>query len=76
METHLTMKPTLIASELKIFQKKSNKFIGNKNIITNICRIQAFDSIICGYIRIGLIGFMLKSKSSLNYTNLFCPNEH
>ena len=76
MGMHLTMKPTLIASELKIFQKKSKKFIGNKNIIINICRIQAFDSMICGYIRIVLIDFMLKSKSLLDYTNLFCPNEH
>ena len=76
MGTHLTMKPTLIASGLKIFQKKSKKFIGSKNIITNICSIQAFNSMICGYIRIELIGFMLKSKSLLDFTNLFCLNEH
>ena len=31
---------------------------------------------ICGYIRIELIGFMLKSKSLLDFTNLFCLNEH
>ena len=33
-------------------------FIGNKNIITNIFRIQAYDSIICGYFCIGFINFM------------------
>ena len=29
--------------------KEIRKFIGNKSIITNIYRIQAYDSIICGY---------------------------
>ena len=40
--------------------KKIRKFIENKNIIINIYRIQAYDSIICGYFCIGVIGFMLK----------------
>ena len=39
-------------------------------------RIQANDSIICGYIFIGLIDLMLKEKSLLGYTNLFSPNEY
>ena len=30
----------------------------------------------CGYFCIGFIDFMLKSKSSLEYTNLFSPNEY
>ena len=55
--------------------KEIKKFIGNKNIITNIYRIQAYDSIMCGYFLIGFIDFMLKSKSLLEYTNLFCPND-
>ena len=29
--------------------KEIKKFIGNNNIITNIYRIQAYDSIMCGY---------------------------
>ena len=32
-------------------------FIGNKNIKTNIFRIQAFDSIMCGYFGIRFIWF-------------------
>ena len=40
-------------------------FIENKNIIKNIYRIQAYDSIMCGYFCIGFIGFMLKGKSLL-----------
>ena len=49
--------------------------IGNENIITNIYRIQAYDSIMCGYFCIGFIDFMLKGKSFLGYTNLFSANE-
>ena len=54
--------------------QKIKKFIGNKNIITNIYRIQAYDSIMCGYFCIGFIDFMLKGKSTLDYTNLFFRN--
>ena len=53
--------------------KEIRKF---KNIITNIYRIQAHDLIMCGYFCIGCINFMLKSKSLLEYTNLFSPNEY
>ena len=47
--------------------------IGNKNIIPNIYKIQAYDSIMCGYFCIGFIDFMLKGKCLLDYTNLFSP---
>ena len=40
--------------------KEIRKFIENKNIMINIYRIQAYDSIMCGYFCIGVIGFMLK----------------
>ena len=43
---------------------------------TNIYRIQAYNSIICGYISIGFIDFMLKGKSFLYYTNLSSPNDY
>ena len=56
--------------------KEIIKFIGNKNIITNIYRIQAWDSIMCGYFCIAFINFMLKGKSSLGYTNLFSLNNY
>ena len=52
------------------------KFIGKKNIITNIYIIQAYDSVICGYFCIGFIDFMLESKSLLEYENVFSPNEY
>ena len=34
------------------------EFIGNKNIKTNIFRVQANNSVMCGYFCIGFIGFM------------------
>ena len=43
--------------------KEIIKFIGNKNMITNIFRIQACDSIMCGYFCIGFINFMFNGKS-------------
>ena len=48
--------------------------ISNKNIKTNIFRIQAYHSIMCGYFCIGFIDFMLKGKILAEYTNLFSPN--
>ena len=64
------------ALELHIFQKKVKNFIRKKNIITNIYRIQAYDSIACGYFYIGFIDFMLEGNRSLGYTNLLSPNEY
>ena len=54
--------------------KELQKFIGNKNIINNIYRIQNYDSIMCGYFYIGFINCMFKGKSLTDYTNLFSPN--
>ena len=56
--------------------KESKTLIGSKNIITNIFRIQAYDSIKRDYFCIGFIDFMLKDKILLDYTNLFSPNDY
>ena len=55
--------------------KEIRKFIVNKIIKVNIYRMKAYDSIMCGYFCLGFIGFMLKGKNSLEYTNLFSPSE-
>ena len=44
-------------------RKEIKKSIGNKNIIANIFRIQAYDFIMCGYFCIEFIDLMLKGKS-------------
>ena len=46
-------------------------FIRNKNIKTNIFRIQAYDSIMCKYLCLGGIDFMLSGKTLIEFTNLF-----
>ena len=46
-----------------------------KKIITNIYRIQAYDSIMCSYFCIGFINFIFNGKSLIDYTNLFSPND-
>ena len=55
---------------------KIKNFIGNKNILTNIYRMQAYNSIRCEYFFIECIHFMLKSKSLIDYTNFFSPTEY
>ena len=44
--------------------------------MTNICRIQAYASIIYEYVCTGFIAFMMKSKRLLNCNNLFSPDEY
>ena len=54
--------------------KEIKTFMSNKNVKTNIFRIQAHDSIMCGYFCIGFIGSMLARKTLTDFTNLFSPN--
>ena len=61
--------------ELEHIPKEIIKFIENRNIKTNIFRIQAYDPIMCGYFCIGFIDFMFKGKSLTEYTNFFSPND-
>ena len=71
MGVHLTMQLTFTALELKNFErnqknnmkKKINKYLQNANII-------------CGFFCIGFVDLILKGRGSLDYTNLFSPNEH
>ena len=63
----------LIVLVQTIFLKKLEYSI-NKNIKSNIFRIQAYDSIMCGYLCIGFTDFMFKGKSLTEYRNLFSPN--
>ena len=56
--------------------KEIRKFIGKKNVKTNIYRIQAYASMMCGYFYIGFIDFMLKGKSLIDYTYLFSLNDY
>ena len=59
---------------IEYIPKKVKRFIGNKNIIANIYRVQAYDSTMCRYFCNGFIDFTLKGNSLLEYANLFSPN--
>ena len=54
--------------------KEVKTFINNKNIKTNIFRIQAYDSIMCQYFCIVFVDFMLALKTLTKYRNLFPTN--
>ena len=55
--------------------KEIEHAIGNKEIKACIFRVQAYNSIMCGYYCIEFINYMLKGKTLLDYTNLFFPND-
>ena len=54
--------------------KGVERFIGSKDMTTNIYWRQAYNLILCRYFCIGYIGFMLKGKSLQDYANLFSHN--
>ena len=56
--------------------KEIKKFIGNKNLIASIYRIQTYSLLMCGYFCIGFIDFMLNGKSLLDYTKLSSLNDY
>ena len=56
--------------------KEIKKPVWNKVIITNIYRMQTYDSIMSGYFCIEFIDFMLKGKSLLDYSSSFSPNDY
>ena len=66
-----------IPKEIMKFIARTSFGLGSrrKQIIRNIYRIQAYDSIMCGYFCIGFINFMFNGKSLTDYTNLFSPND-
>ena len=55
--------------------EKIEEFIGNKNVKANIFRVQANDSVMCGYFCRGFIDFMLAGKKLTDYTNLYSPHD-
>ena len=57
-----------IPKEIKTFIDRS------LSITTNIFRIEAYNSIIRGYLCIGFIDFMLAGKTLTELTNVFSPN--
>ena len=61
------MQHILIVFGVEHIPKEIRILIGNKNITVKIYRIQAYDSVMCGYFCTGFIDFMLNGKSLLEY---------
>ena len=55
-----------VAEEIKEFNR-------NKNIKANMFRVEANNSVMCGYFCIGFIDFMLAGKKLTDFTSLFSP---
>ena len=51
------------------------EFLRNKNIKTNIFRVQASDSVMCGYFCKGFTDFLLAGKKLSDHTNFFSPHD-
>ena len=55
--------------------EETKEFVGNKNIIANIFRVQANNSVMCGYFCIGFIDFMLADKKLTDFTISFSSHD-
>ena len=51
--------------------EKILEFVGSKNIIANISRVQGNNSVMCEYFCIGFIDFMLSGRKLTDFTNTF-----
>ena len=60
---------------IKLIGRPSSSASLGINAITNIFRIQSYDSIMCGYFCFEFIDFMFEGKTLTEYTNLFSPND-
>ena len=58
---------------VEYISEEIKEFIGNRNIKANLFRVQANNSVMCGYFCIGFIDFMLANKKMTDFTNLFSP---
>ena len=56
--------------------KEIKSFLINQSIKTNTYGIQAYDSIMCGYLCFDFINFVLQGNSLLDYKNLVSPNDY
>ena len=55
--------------------KENKELVGNKNIKASILRVQANDSVMCGYFCVGFIDFVIAGKKLTDFTKLFSPHD-
>ena len=66
--------PFFDSLDVEHIPKEIKTFVGNKNIKTNIFRIQAYNSIMYRYFCIRFTAFVPAGKTLTGFTNLFSPN--
>ena len=59
-----------ISFGVEYIPKEIKKFIEKSIVVKNIFRIQAYNSVMCGYFCNGFIDFMLAGKTLTDFTNL------
>ena len=64
----------LLTFGVEHISREIKEFIEKSIIVTNVFRIQAYDSIMCRYFCIEFINFTLDGKSLTDLTNLFSRN--
>ena len=67
-----------IPKEIKKFignEQSSSEKARNTEIKANVFRLQAYDSIMCGYFCIEFINYMFDGKSLIDFTSLFSPHD-
>ena len=55
--------------------KEIKEFVANKKIKANIFRVQANNSVICGYFCMGFIDFISTGRKLNDYTDFFSPHD-
>ena len=55
--------------------KENKELVGYKNIKASIFRVQANDSVICGYFCVGFIDFVIAGKKLTDFTKFFSPHD-
>ena len=61
--------------DVKHVPEEIKESFGNKNIIGNIFRVQANNSVMCGYFCIGFIDFMIAGKKLTDFMSMFSPQD-
>ena len=61
------------SSGVEYVPKEIMHFIGHRDIKTNIFRMQADNSILCGYFSILFLDYMLANRGLIDYSSLFSP---
>ena len=60
---------------VKHVPEEIKEFVGNENIIANIFRVEANNSVMWNYFCIGFIDFMLAGKKLTDFMNIFSPHD-